>query len=230
MFNSNMYNASWKIEVDEFDGYEELELGFNLCRNTTLWESYLEDEYFEYDKYYTNYTIEILTNFDEEQIKIGEVNITDFDLFSINSDDVDLFDLFDSIDDEYMKVGDALVNCEVLKSIINFDTNLLYLEKIIINKSFRNHGIGLRIIKKLEEIIPNLLNYRPDILLLCSYPIEYQAENKETMLKNNKVEEYNLEFKKLSDKLNSFYIKCGLKEIEYDDDTFYYSIWNKFNY
>lgn len=136
--------------------------------------------------------------------KIGTIELTYMDVWMAEQTGYDVFMLFDLIDAEKQGVYQYLFDDnEPNDEYIGMDLDVMYIDKIFIEKEYRNIGIGSAIVKELPMLIRNILKLKPGCLVLLANPFE--IENKEFMPESdkNKIE-----------KLIGFYQKNGFKRIE----------------
>ena len=137
--------------------------------------------------------------------QIGEIEMTYMDICMAEENGYDIFMLFDMIDAEKEGVFNYLFdyNGEANEEYVGMDKDVLYIDKIYIERKYRSDGIGSKIVSELPKLIRNILKLRPGCLVLLANPFE--MESGELIANRNKE---NIE------KLIKFYINNGFERIE----------------
>lgn len=136
--------------------------------------------------------------------KIGEIEMTYMDVSMADEIGYSVYDLFDMIDSEKQGVCHYLFDGdEPNENYVGMDEDVIYINKIFIDKDFRNLGIGSVIVKELPKLVRNILKLKPGCLVLLANPFEIK-EGKFTPTRN----------KSKIEKLVKFYEKNGFKRIE----------------
>ena len=142
-------------------------------------------------------------NLDKKE-KIGRIDMTYMDVYMAEEIGFDVFMLFDLIDSEKQGAYHYLFNDnEPNDKYVGMDLDVIYIDKIFIQKEYRNMGIGSTIVKELPKLIRNILKLRPGCLVLLANPFE--IENKEFIAERDKDK---------IEKLIRFYERNGFERIE----------------
>ena len=131
--------------------------------------------------------------------------MTYMDVCMAEKNGYDIFMLFDMIDAEKEGVSNYLFDYsgEANEEYVGMDKDILYIDKIYIERKYRNDGIGSKIVSELPKLIRNILKLRPGCLVLLAN--SFEMESGELVANRNKE---NIE------KLIEFYINNGFKRIE----------------
>lgn len=136
--------------------------------------------------------------------KIGEIEMTYMDVQMAEETGYDVSMLFDLIDSEKQGVYQYLFNDdEPNDEYVGTDLDVIYIDKIYLQKKYRNMGIGSTIINELPNLIRNILKLRPGCLVLLANPFEFQGKEFVSERNTDKIE-----------KLIEFYQKNGFERIE----------------
>ena len=137
--------------------------------------------------------------------KIGQIEMTYMDIWLAESLDYSIFMLFDMIDAEKQDVGHYLFNSfeEKNDDYVGMDKDVLYIDKIYIEKKYRNMGIGKKIVQELPRMVRSILKLRPGCLVLLANPFEMKEGELVANREKEKIEE-----------LIKFYINNGFERIE----------------
>lgn len=171
-----------------------------------------------------NYFLNIYKTDDdmEEKEKIGKIEITYMDVWMTEEVGMEIFDLFDLIDSEKQGVYQYLYDGEEPNDeYVGMYRDVIYIDKVFIEKKYRNLGIGSVIIQELPRLIRNILKLRPGCIVLLANPFE--IEEKE-MVSTKIKRKYNKNTKKVL----TFVIKRGYNEYN-NKDTNRKSILSKSN-
>lgn len=144
---------------------------------------------------------------DEElnkQEKIGKIEMTYMDVWMAEETGYSVFDLFDLIDSEKQGVYDYLFDYDEPNSeYVGLDRDVLYIDKIFIEKQYRNIGIGSKIVKEMPRLIRQILKLRPGCLVLLANPFEIENGKFKSIRDKKKIE-----------KLVKFYVENGFQRIK----------------
>ncbi|MBE5821549.1 MAG: GNAT family N-acetyltransferase [Clostridiales bacterium] len=141
---------------------------------------------------------------DNKEEKIGYIEMTYMDVNMATDMDYSIYDLFDLIDSEKQGICEYLYDGDDFNDdYVGADLDILYIDRIFIEKKYRNNGIGSLIVEKLPRLIRDILKLRPGALVLLANP--YDIENDETIRNTNK---------KDIEKLIKFYEINGFERIE----------------
>ena len=137
--------------------------------------------------------------------KIGQIEMTYMDIVLAESLDYSIFMLFDMIDDDKQGIYQYLFDNleEPNDQYVGMDTNVLYIDKIYIEKKYRNMGIGKKIVQELPKMVRSILKLRPGCLVLLANPFEMKEGELVANREKEKIEE-----------LIKFYINNGFERIE----------------
>ena len=153
------------------------------------------------------YFFTIFKTDDELNIKeeIGKIEMTYIDVCMAEETGWSIFDLFDLIDSEKQGIYEYLFDEEEEPNsdYIGIDRDVLYIDKIFIEKKYRNRGIGTKLVKELPRLIKQILKLRPGCIVLLANPFEMK-ENELNATKE----------KKEIENLIDFYINNGFERIE----------------
>ncbi len=115
-----------------------------------------------------------------------------------------IFDLFDLIDSEKQGVYEYLFDDdEPNDNYVGVDRDVLYIDKIFIEKKYRNMGIGSIIVKELPKLIKQILKLRPGCIVLLANPFEIEGKDFKPTRDKKKIEN-----------LIKFYAKNGFTRID----------------
>lgn len=145
------------------------------------------------------------TNEDLERIEeIGTIEMNYMDVIMAEETGIGIFTLFDLIDSEKQGVYHYLYgNGERNMEYVGMDSDVIYIDKIFIEKKYRNKGIGGAILRELPNLIRNVLKLRPGCLVLLANPFDYKGKEFVAERDENKRE-----------KLIKFYEKNGFTRIK----------------
>lgn len=137
--------------------------------------------------------------------KIGQIEMTYMDIWLAESLDYSIFMLFDMIDADKQDVGRYLFDSyqEKNDNYVGIDKDVLYIDKIYIEKKYRNIGIGKKIVQELPRMVRSILKLRPGCLVLLANPFEMKEGELVANREKEKIEE-----------LIKFYINNGFERIE----------------
>lgn len=136
--------------------------------------------------------------------KIGEIEMTYMDVSMAQENGYSVYDLFDMIDSEKQGVCDYLFDGdESNEDYVGMDEDVIYINKIFIEKDFRNLGMGSIIVKELPKLVRNILKLKPGCFVLLANPFEIKEGKFTPTRSKNKIE-----------KLIKFYEKNGFERIE----------------
>ena len=144
---------------------------------------------------------------DEElnkQEAIGKIEMTYMDVWMAEETGYSVFDLFDLIDSEKQGVYDYLFDDDEPNSeYVGLERDVLYVDKIFIEKQYRNIGIGSKIVKEMPRLIRQILKLRPGCLVLLANPFEIENGKFKSIRDKKKIE-----------KLVKFYVENGFQRIK----------------
>ena len=137
--------------------------------------------------------------------KIGQIEMTYMDIWLAESLDYSIFMLFDMIDADKQDVGRYLFDSyeEKNDNYVGMDKDVLYIDKLYIEKKYRNMGIGKKIVQELPRMVRSILKLRPGCLVLLANPFEMKEGELVANRDKEKIE-----------KLIKFYINNGFERIE----------------
>lgn len=140
-----------------------------------------------------------------KQEKIGKIEMTYMDVWMAEETGYEIYELFDLLDSEKEGVCEYLFDFDGYpnEEYVGLERDVLYIDKIFIEKKYRNLGIGSKIVKKLPRLIRQILKLRPGCIVLLANPFE--MEGKELNANRDKKEIENL---------IEFYVKNGFERIE----------------
>ena len=115
-----------------------------------------------------------------------------------------LFDIFDMCSDDTNKLYDILFDEEenIKIDYQTFSDNIFYLDRIYVEKDYRNKGYAKLLLKQLEDLIKYVVKLQVGILVVCAQPFEKDGDG-EKMIRDDKV---------LKRKLIELYKNVGFKE------------------
>lgn len=144
---------------------------------------------------------------DEELIKqerIGKIEMTYMDVLMAEETGWSIFDLFDLIDSEKQGVYKYLFDDDEPNSnYVGMDRDVLYIDKIFIEKKYRNMGIGSKLVEELPRLIKQILKLRPGCIVLLANPFEIEVDELKPTREKKKIE-----------KLIEFYTRKGFQRIK----------------
>lgn len=143
-------------------------------------------------------------DFDEEEnkIEVGYIKFNYFDIELAYAEGVNVFDIFDMTCTEIASIQPYLFDKDGFPSrYAGFNANIIYIDRLFINKEFRNQGIGGMILKNIYSIIRYMAKLDVGCVALLANPFE---ENSDTTIDD----------KDQIEKLIKFYEKCGFERIE----------------
>ena len=160
-------------------------------------ESLLNQQYF-----FTIYKTDDDLN---KQEQIGQIEMTYMDVYMAEETGYGVFDLFDLIDSEKQGVCEYLFDFdgEQNDKYVGIDRDVLYIDKIFIEKKYRNVGIGSLIVKELPRLVRQILKLRPGCIVLLANPFEIEEKKFKPTRDKKKIE-----------KLIQFYSRNGFQRIE----------------
>lgn len=137
---------------------------------------------------------------------IGFISGVFFDIDLAQESNIHIFDLFDSHNDEYEAVYEALIgkDGEFNDDMVGLSRNILYLDRLYISPEFRRKGIGYFVISNIEELIRYCYHFEYGCLIIKPYPLE-MIEGELSPVKNEKL------FNTLLKKLIKLYKQLGFK-------------------
>lgn len=140
-----------------------------------------------------------------KQVQIGKIEMTYMDVWMAEEVGYGVFDLFDLIDSEKQGVCEYLFDFdgEQNDKYVGIDKDVLYIDKIFIEKKYRNMGIGGLIVKELPKLIRQILKLRPGCIVLLANPFEIEEKEFKPTRDKKKIE-----------KLIKFYTKNGFERID----------------
>lgn len=163
-FESILKNKNYDIEIKIQLAKENY---YSLTNENNIDE--LTQNYF-----YDFYGIIVLSNEKAERTEIGKIygtciNIQEYDI----NEDASFVRVCDEINPDIYSMSEAITDIEgnFLEEIIDFD-KLLYLDRIFIDKDYRNNGIGTYIIENLNTIFKFYCNFYFDAIILQAKPQE----------------------------------------------------------
>lgn len=111
-----------------------------------------------------------------EQEQIGRIEMTYMDVGMTEETGYSVGDLFDLIDSEKQRIYKYLFDDddEPYDDYIGMDRDIIYIDKIFIEKKYRNIGIGSKIVRELPRLIKQILKLRPGCLALLANPFEIE--------------------------------------------------------
>lgn len=172
----------------------------------SIYENELDISCSDMDLLNQKYFLQIYKSDEElnETGKIGEIEMTYMDVSMADEMGYSVYDLFDMIDSEKQGVCHYLFDGdEPNENYVGIDEDVIYINKIFIDKDFRNLGIGSIIVKELPKLVRNILKLKPGCFVLLANPFEIK-EGKFTPTRN----------KSKIEKLVRFYEKSGFERIE----------------
>lgn len=104
--------------------------------------------------------------------------------YGINCDEEeDMYDLMDAKSGDLATVAEILNidNIEEMEDRIWEDIlggDLFYISEIIVNKKYRNLGIGSMLLKKLPEVLEDALNLGVGLMVLVASPLDISRDDK----------------------------------------------------
>lgn len=144
---------------------------------------------------------------DEELIKqerIGKIEMTYMDVLMAEETGWSIFDLFDLIDSEKQGVYKYLFDDDEPNSnYVGMDRDVLYIDKIFIEKKYRNMGIGSKLVEELPRLIKQIIKLRPGCIVLLANPFEIEVDELKPTREKKKIE-----------KLIEFYTRNGFQRIK----------------
>lgn len=189
------------------DSYLEMKVNFgrpNLEFNKPL-EKFEFNELSDLISYYP-ITIELIEKSDGNDIQKTIVSLSGYfyDMDYIYKYGQSLFDTFDMCSDDTNKLYDILFDDE--ENIkIDYQTlsgNIFYLDRIYVERDYRNKGYAKLLLKQLEDLIKYVVKLKVGIIVVCAQPFEkYGAEEK--MIRDDKP---------LKRKLIELYKNVGFKD------------------
>lgn len=116
-----------------------------------------------------------------------------------------LFDTFDMCGDDTNKLYDILFDEEenIRIDYQTFSNNIFYLDRIYVEKDYRNKGYAKLLLKQLEDLIKYVFKLDVGIIAVCAQPFEKNGVG-EKMIRDDKT---------LKRKLIELYKNVGFKEI-----------------
>lgn len=169
---------------------------------------------YEYDSYWQYVCIDILGNrregeFDDfEDIELGFLHGTYFKIDNMDNDGINKFDVFDSISQETYDVYSNLFDSHGIEKEgrIGINGNVFSIDRLYIEKEYRNCGIGRRVITDLEKILQYSLNCKVGNFILLPSALEKVGES----LKQIDDEKAH---GTLTKRLQKFYRSIGFKKV-----------------
>lgn len=169
---------------------------------------------YEYDSYWQYVYIDILGSTKEgedddfEDIKLGFLHGSYFKIDDMDNDGISKFDVFDSISQETYEVYSNLFDSHGIekKGCIGINGNVFSIDRLHIEKEYRNCGIGRRVITDLEKILQYSLNCKVGNFILLPSALEKVGES----LKQ--VDDEKL-YDTLTKRLQKFYRSIGFKKV-----------------
>ena len=144
---------------------------------------------------------------DEELIKqerIGKIEMTYMDVLMAEETGWSIFDLFDLIDSEKQGVYKYLFDDDEPNSnYVGMDRDVLYIDKIFIEKKYRKMGFGSKLVEELPRLIKQILKLRPGCIVLLANPFEIEVDELKPTREKKKIE-----------KLIEFYTRNGFQRIK----------------
>ncbi len=126
------------------------------------------------------------------------------DEYMINNG-IDSFEVYDSISGDTYDLYETIYDDDSLKeeyySILS--SNIFYLDRIYVNKEYRNNGYATNILNKLDEILRYILKLNVGLVIIYSKPFELTSNGM------NNVNDH-----KVQKRLDKLYEKCGYINIE----------------
>ena len=162
------------------------------------------------EKYVINIWIDIIgiKENSDEKIKIGGLEGNYFKA-SITIDDYTFYEICDCEGADLEPLAASITDRDgnIKESICEFDENLMYIDRIYIEKEYRGVGIASFVIESLNEILQYTTELNPNVYILLPKPQEKDEEGKISNMKDEKEEKICME------KLLKLYKKLGFKKI-----------------
>lgn len=162
------------------------------------------------EKYVINIWIDIIgvKEDSDEEIKIGGLEGNYFEA-SITIDDYTFYEICDCEGADLEPLAASITDRDgnIKESICEFDENLMYIDRIYIEKEYRGVGIASFVIESLNEILQYTTELNPNVYILLPKPQEKDEEGKISNMKDEKEEKICME------KLLRLYKKLEFKKI-----------------
>ncbi len=195
------------------DSYLEMKVNFgrfNLEFNKPL-EKFEFNELSDLISYYP-ITMELIEKSDDNDNQKTIVSLSGYfyDMDYIYKYGLSLFDTFDMCSGDTNKLYDILFDGEEKIKIDyqTFSDNIFYLDRIYVEKDYRNKGYAKLLLKQLEDLIKYVFKLNVGIIVVCAQPFEKNGVE-EKMIRDDKT---------LKRKLIELYKNVGFKEINNNYD------------
>ena len=196
MENKKVYKINYSMWDDDFTfSAEDLKLPFGKIYDceTLFGYKYIFIELVETD--YNNTFINTI-------LKIKGIL---FDNEFIMNNHLNFFEIYDSIDGDVYSLYDAFFEDNHLKdkyySISS--PNIFYLDRLWVNKEYRNQGYATTILKQLYDILKYYIKLNVGVIAIYAQPYDIIDNSIENVIDED-----------LSKKLYSLYEKCGYDSIK----------------
>lgn len=164
-------------------------------------------EEYDYEAFTTEVFINIYEDIEDTNNfqKIGTLTGRYFKVSSMVNKNISIFDVFDSISQEAYMMYEALTDKKGNFNVdyCGFKSNIFHIERFAIEESYRNQGLGEKILYLLDDVLNYTLNFEVGCYILQPAPIIKNKENDYTYIENEVLSD------KLKNKLIEFYNKCG---------------------
>ena len=122
--------------------------------------------------------------------------------------DEEFFDACDSESSDLAKIAKTICNnlTDISYPVVDYDDEVLILDKIKIKKEYRGKGIGQLVMSNLQNMMESQFDIRTIFLLAGAFETKKEYADDE-----DKMHE---EFNRRSDKLVEFYSRCGFTHIK----------------
>lgn len=169
---------------------------------------------YEYGSYWQYVWIDILGNTREgefndfEDIKLGFLHGTYFKIDDMDNESISKFDVFDSISQETYDVYSNLFDSHGIEKEgrIGINGNIFSIDRLYIEKEYRNCGIGRKVITDLEKVLQYSLNCKVGNFILLPSAIEKVG-------KSLKQVDDEKAYDTLTKRLHKFYRSIGFKKV-----------------
>lgn len=162
------------------------------------------------DKYIINVYIDILgiKSENEKEVNIGKLEANFFES-EIVMEDMTFYDICDCVGSDLEPLASEIVDGDgyIKEDICDYCGNLMYIDRIYIEKEYRNIGIASFVIESLNDILSYTLNLHPTTIILLPKPQEKdEGGNLKNIEDNDRKELY-------TQQLIKFYKRTGFKKI-----------------
>lgn len=183
-------------------------------------EKYIYDNDIEFDSYDEEFSYLPIT------VKVVEIDIDKdiekivayfeglyFDVDYINEHNESIFNILDMINVDTCGIYENLFESDgiVKDEYISMCDNFFYLDRIYVNKEYRNRGFAKLLLNKMDEIIRKMARLDIGLIVTCCQNFE-SVDGEEKMIRDNK---------ELKQKLISLYENTGFKRTNSDIDSIY---------